>query len=243
MYRAAGVLMQEAGTLAGVADEGGWWPAFATNEQAIETLVRAIERAGFTPGSQVAIALDVAASEFGRGGKYKLALEDKELDSDGMIKLLTGWIRRYPIVSIEDPLAEDDDVGFAAFTHEVGGRVQVIGDDFLVSQASRVREAALRGAANAVLLKPNQRGTLTETFEAWKAAQEAGFAGIVSARSGETEDVTIVHLAVGWGVGQLKVGSFARGERMAKWNEALRVEEALGGAGAVCRWAVLGRSR
>ena len=109
VYRAAGALMQEAGTLAGVADEGGWWPAFATNEQAIETLVRAIERAGFTPGSQVAIALDVAASEFGRGGKYKLALEDKELDSDGMIKLLTGWIRRYPIVSIEDPLAEDDD--------------------------------------------------------------------------------------------------------------------------------------
>ena len=220
--------MKEAGTLAGVADEGGWWPAFATNEQAIETLVRAIERAGFAPGSQVAIALDVAASEFGRGGKYKLALEDKELDSDGMIKLLTGWIRRYPIVSIEDPLAEDDDVGFAAFTHEVGERVQVIGDDFLVSQASRVREAALRSAANAVLLKPNQRGTLTETLDAWQAAKEAGFAGIVSARSGETEDVTIVHLAVGWGVGQLKVGSFARGERMAKWNEALRIEEALG---------------
>ena len=156
--------MAEAGTLAGVADEGGWWPAFATNEQALETLVRAIERAGFTPGSQVAIALDVAASEFGRGGKYKLALEDKELDSEGMIKLLAGWIRRYPIVSIEDPLAEDDDVGFAAFTHEVGNRVQVVGDDFLVSQASRVREAALRGAANAVLLKPNQRGTLTETL-------------------------------------------------------------------------------
>ncbi len=242
VYRAAGALMQEAGTLAGVADEGGWWPAFATNEQAIETLVRAIERAGYAPGSQVAIALDVAASEFGRGGKYKLALEDKELDSEGMIKLLTGWIRRYPIVSIEDPLAEDDDVGFAAFTREVGGRVQVIGDDFLVSQASRVREAAVRGAANAVLLKPNQRGTLTETFEAWQAAQEAGFAGIVSARSGETEDTTIVHLAVGWGVGQLKVGSFARGERMAKWNEALRIEEALGGRARFAGGAVLGRS-
>ena len=164
VYRAAGALMQQAGTRQGVADEGGWWPAFSTNEQAIETLVRAIEHAGFTPGTQVAIALDVAASEFGRGGKYKLALEDKELDSDGMIKLLTGWIRRYPIVSIEDPLAEDDDVGFAAFTHEVGDRVQIIGDDFLVTQASRVREAALRGTANAVLLKPNQRGTLTETY-------------------------------------------------------------------------------
>jgi enolase len=243
VYRAAGDLMKQAGTLQGVADEGGWWPAFTTNEQALETLVRAIENAGFTPGSQVAIALDVAASEFGRGGKYRLALEHKELDSDGMIKLLTGWIRRYPIVSIEDPLGEDDDVGFAAFTHEVGGRVQVVGDDFLVSQASQVREAALRGSANAVLLKPNQRGTLTETFEAWKAAQEAGFAGIISARSGETEDVTIVHLAVGWGVGQLKVGSFARGERMAKWNEALRVEEALGARARFAGAAALGPLR
>jgi enolase len=233
--------MKAAGTLQGVADEGGWWPAFASNEQALETLVRAIERAGFTPGSQVAIALDVAASEFGRGGKYRLALDGKELDSDGMVKLLSGWIRRFPIVSIEDPLAEDDDVGFAAFTHEVGGRVQVVGDDFLVTQASRVREAALRGSANAVLLKPNQRGTLTETFEAWKAAQEAGFAGIVSARSGETEDVTIVHLAVGWGVGQLKVGSFSRGERMAKWNEALRIEEALGARARFAGGGVLGR--
>jgi enolase len=234
--------MKEAGTLQGVADEGGWWPAFSTNEQALETLVRAIERAGFTPGSQVAIALDVAASEFGRGGKYKLALEDKELDSDGMVKLLAGWVRRYPIVSIEDPLAEDDDVGFAAFTHEVGARVQVIGDDFLVTQASRVREAALRGAANAVLLKPNQRGTLTETLGAWQAAKDAGFAGVISARSGETEDVTIVHLAVGWGVGQLKVGSFARSERMAKWNEMLRIEEALGARARFAGGGVLGRS-
>lgn len=242
VYRAAGELMKEAGTLAGVADEGGWWPSFATNEQALETLVRAIERAGFAPGSQVAIALDVAASEFGRGGKYKLALEDKELDSEGMIKLLSGWISRYPIVSIEDPLAEDDDVGFAAFTHAVGARVQVIGDDFLVTQASRVREAAVRGSANAVLLKPNQRGTLTETLDAWKAAQESGFAGIVSARSGETEDVTIVHLAVGWGVGQIKVGSFARGERMAKWNEALRIEEALSVRARFAGGGVLGRS-
>ncbi|HUD58946.1 MAG TPA: phosphopyruvate hydratase [Acetobacteraceae bacterium] len=242
VYRAAGELMKEAGTLAGVADEGGWWPSFATNEQALETLVHAIERAGYKPGTQVAIALDVAASEFGRGGKYKLALEDKELDTGGMIKLLTGWINRYPIISIEDPLAEDDDAGFAAFTQEVGARVQVIGDDFMVTQASRVRESALRGAANAVLLKPNQRGTLTETLQAWQAAQQAGFAGIISARSGETEDVTIVHLAVGWGVGQLKVGSFSRGERMAKWNEALRVEEALGARARFAGGTMLGRS-
>ncbi|HVC62769.1 MAG TPA: phosphopyruvate hydratase [Acetobacteraceae bacterium] len=243
VYRAAGALMAEAGTLSGVADEGGWWPAFSTNEQALETLVRAIERAGFAPGTQVAIALDVAASEFGHGGKYQLALEQRELDSETMVKLLVGWVRRYPIVSIEDPLAEDDDLGFAAFTAEVGDRVQVVGDDFLVTQASRVREAALRGSANAVLLKPNQRGTLTETLDAWKAARECGFAGIVSARSGETEDTTIVHLAVGWGVGQLKVGSFARGERMAKWNEALRVEEALGARAAFAGGAALGRSK
>ena len=243
VYRAAGLLMKEAGTLQGVADEGGWWPAFSTNEQALETLVRAIERAGYEPGTEVAIALDIAASEFGRGGKYKLALEDKELDSEGMVKLLSGWIRRYPILSVEDPLAEDDDLGFAAFTAEVGSRVQVVGDDFLVTQTSRVREAAMRGAANAVLLKPNQRGTLTETWDAWKAAQESGFAGIVSARSGETEDTTIVHLAVGWGVGQLKVGSFARSERMAKWNEALRIEEALGARAEFAGGAALGRSR
>jgi enolase len=243
VYRAAGALMAESGTLAGVADEGGWWPAFETNEQALETLVRAIERAGRQPGTEVAIALDIAASEFGRGGKYKLGLEKKELDSEAMVTLLAGWVRRYPIVSIEDPLGEDDDVGFAAFTSEVGSRIQVVGDDFLVSQASRVREAALRGAANCVLLKPNQRGTLTETLNAWKAAQDVGFAGIVSARSGETEDTTIVHLAVGWGVGQLKVGSFARGERIAKWNEALRIEQALSVRGRFAGAAALGRSK
>jgi enolase len=242
VYRAAGELMREAGTLAGVADEGGWWPAFTTNEQALEILVRAIERAGLTPGSQAAIALDVAASEFGRPGKYRLALEGRELDSEGMIALLVGWLQRYPIVSIEDPLAEDDTLGFVELTREVGDRVQIVGDDFLVTRASRVPEAALRGAGNAVLLKPNQCGTLTETLGAWQAARDVGFAGIISARSGETEDTTIVHLAVGWGVGQLKVGSFARGERTAKWNEALRIEEALSGHCQFAGSRVLGRS-
>lgn len=243
VYRAAGLLMAEAGSLAGVADEGGWWPMFDRNEQALDTLVRAIERAGFRPGEQVGIALDIASSEFGRGGRYKLALEDRELDSAGMISLLTGWIGRYPILSVEDPLAEDDPEGFAEFTRQVGGTVQIVGDDFLVSDAARVRDAAARGAANTVLLKPNQRGTLTETLDAWNAAKECGYAAIVSARSGETEDTTIVHLAVGWGAGQLKVGSFSRGERMAKWNEALRVEEALGGKARFAGGAVLGRSR
>ncbi len=243
VYRAAGALMNEAGTLAGVADEGGWWPVFSTNAQAIETLVRAIERAGYTPGEQVGIALDIAASEFRKDGLYHFGLEGKTLDSDALIEMLTGWLDRYPILSLEDPLAEDDSEGFAAFTRAVGQRVQIVGDDFLVTDAARVRDAAARGAANTVLLKPNQRGTLTETLQAWQAARDEKYAGIVSARSGETEDVTIVHLAVGWGVGQLKVGSFARGERMAKWNEALRIEEALGPTARFAGGGVLGRSR
>ena len=243
VYRHAGLLMQAKGPLAGVADEGGWWPDFASNEQALETLVAAIERAGFVPREQVAIALDIAASEFGRGGRYTLALDARELDADGLIELLLDWIDKYPIVSIEDPLAEDDAEGFARFTHAAGQRVQIVGDDFLVSHAPLVREAAARGAANAVLLKPNQRGTLSETLEAWRAAQALGYAGIVSARSGETEDTTVVHLAIGWQTGQLKVGSFARGERMAKWNEALRIEERLGDRARFAGGAFFGRSR
>jgi enolase len=235
VYLAAGALMAEAGKLRGVADEGGYWPEFRANEEALEMLVRAIERAGFAPGDQVAIALDVAASEFGKNGRYALGLEGRDLDSEGMIVLLAGWLARYPIVSIEDPLAEDDEDGFVALTATLGGRCQVVADDLTVSDAERVRRAAALGAANALLIKPNQRGTLTETRAAWDAAQAAGWGGIVSARSGETEDTTIVHLAIGWGVPQLKVGSFARSERMAKWNEALRIEEAMGAAAKLAR--------
>jgi enolase len=242
VYRSAGELLRARGAAGGVADEGGWWPDFATNEQALETLVAAIERAGFRPGDEVAIALDIAASEFGRNGRYTLALESRALDADGLIELLLRWLERYPIVSIEDPLAEDDAAGFARFTRAAGDRVQVVGDDFLVTDAALVQQAAAAGAANTVLLKPNQRGTLSETLQAWRAAQEAGYAGIVSARSGETEDTTIVHLAVGWGVGQLKVGSFARGERTAKWNDALRIEERLGNRARFAGAAVLGRN-
>ena len=243
VYRAAGQLMEAAGSLAGVADEGGWWPSFKTNEQALDTLVAAIERAGFRPSEQIGIALDVAASEFGGDGRYELALDGKKLTTGGMIEMLTGWIDRYPILSIEDPLAEDDVEGFVAFTQAAGDRVQIVGDDFLVSDADRLRDAAAGKAANTVLLKPNQRGTLTETFDTRRVAAECGYATIVSARSGETEDVTIAHLAVGWGAGQLKVGSFARGERMAKWNEMLRIEEALGAKARFAGGAVLGRSR
>jgi enolase len=235
VYHMAGALMAEAGRLRGVADEGGYWPDFAANEAALETLLRAIERAGFRPGEQVAIALDVAASELEQGGTYRLGLEGRELCSEAMIQLLLGWLERYPIVSIEDPLAEDDQAGFAAFTKEVGERCQVVADDLTVTDAARVRAAAAVSAANTLLIKPNQRGTLSETVAAWEMARAAGWGGIVSARSGETEDTTIVHLAIGWGVPQLKVGSFARSERMAKWNEALRIEEALGPSARLAR--------
>ncbi|MCP5373257.1 MAG: phosphopyruvate hydratase [Hyphomicrobiales bacterium] len=228
VYRAAGALMAQHGLLQGVADEGGFWPAFDTNEQALAMLVRAIEAAGLRPGEDVAISLDIAASEFGAGGRYRLARDGRELDSDGLCELLLGWLARYPIVSIEDPLAEDDGAGLARFTAAAGPGVQVVGDDFLVTDAARVRAAAAAGACNCALIKPNQAGTLTETRAALDAARAAGWGAIVSARSGESEDVTIVHLAVGWGARQLKVGSFARSERMAKWNEGLRLADRIG---------------
>ena len=231
IYRAAGQIMDEQGLLQGVADEGGYWPAFDTNEAALDNLMLAIERAGLVPGEQVSISLDIAASEFGAAGRYRLGLEKRELDSDALCELLIGWIERYPIVSIEDPLGEDDETGLQKFTAAVGGRVQIIGDDYLVTNAKRVEDAAACGACNALLCKPNQAGTLSEAKAAADAATKAGFGVIVSARSGETEDATVVHLAVGWSAPQLKVGSFARSERMVKWNEGLRVLETLPGGG------------
>lgn len=226
VYAAAGRLMADRGALAGVADEGGWWPTFDSNEEALDMLVRAIEAAGFTPGDEVAISLDIAASEFGRNGRYRLGLDRQELDSEGLCDLLLGWCERYPIVSIEDPLAEDDPEGLRRFTAAAGDGIQIIGDDFLVTSAARVEAAAQDATVNAVLIKVNQAGTVTEAKAALDAGRHAGFGTIVSARSGETEDVVIAHLAVGWNAGQLKVGSFARSERMAKWNEVLRIADA-----------------
>ena len=228
VYRAAGALMSEAGLLQGVADEGGYWPAFDSNEKALDFLVRAIERAGFTPGQDVAISLDIAASDFGKNGCYTLARDARQVDSDGLAEMLLGWLARYPIVSIEDPLGEDDPVGLARFTQAAGKHVEVVADDFICTGAARIERAADLGACNTALIKPNQAGTLTETRAALEAAHAAGWESIVSARSGETEDVTIVHMAVGWGAKQLKVGSFSRSERMAKWNEGLRIADALG---------------
>ncbi len=228
IYRAAGARMKARSGNVGVADEGGWWPVFDSNEQALETLIGAIEDVGEKPGDRVVISLDIAASEFGSKGRYRLALEDRELDREEMIALLGRWLDDYPIASIEDPLAEDDPEGVIAFTREFGHRVQIIGDDYLVTNADLVHEAAERGACNAVLVKVNQSGTITESLACLAAAREHGYRGIVSARSGETEDVTICHLAVGLDAGQLKVGSMTRSERMAKWNECLRISDELG---------------
>jgi enolase len=225
VYRAAGARLAQKGALQGVADEGGWWPAFRSNEEGLEELVGAISDAGFEPGADVAIALDAAASQFHRGGRYLLALENRSLSAEQLHAMWLRWLDAYPIVSIEDPFAEDDAAAMQSFTKAAGARVQIVGDDLFVTNAARLNAEL----ANAVLLKPNQVGTVTETLACWTAAQAKGMRAIVSARSGETEDVAIVHLAVGWGVPQLKVGSFARSERMAKWNEGLRIEEALGG--------------
>ncbi len=233
VYISAGKIMKQAGLFQGVADEGGYWPAFESNEQELDFLSRSIEGAGFVPGEEVAISLDIAATDFGENGKYQLSTDCMTIDSDGLSEMLLGWLERYPIVAIEDPLGEDDPDAMAAFTKPVGNGVEVIADDFICTTASRIENASRIGAYNTALIKPNQAGTLSETKAALDAARAAGWESIVSARSGETEDVTIVHLAVGWGVRQLMVGSFARSERMAKWNEGLRIAvnfERTGGA-------------
>ena len=225
VYFAAGDIMKQRGQLAGIADEGGWWPNFQSNEHALETLVMAIEKAGERPGENIVISLDIAASEFGSNGEYHLALENQKLDTDHMIDMLSRWCTDYPIASIEDPLAEDDKAGMIAFTADFGDRLQIIGDDYLVTNPRLVRQAIADEACNAVLLKVNQIGTVTEAVETFFTADEAGWQVIVSARSGETEDASISHIATGLGTGQLKVGSFQRSERMVKWNECLRIQD------------------
>jgi enolase len=228
VYAAAGARLAKRGALSGVADEGGYWPAFKSNEEALSELVGAISDAGHEPGVDVGIALDVAATQLYRGGSYHLALENRTLSAGQLHAMLMRWIERYPIVSIEDPFAENDVAAMEAFTRDAADRIQIVGDDFFVTQVEKLKIGIEKNACNAVLLKPNQVGTVTETLACWDAARDGGYRAIVSARSGESEDTSIVHLAVGWGVPQLKVGSFSRSERMAKWNEGLRIEEALG---------------
>lgn len=228
VFRAAGKLMAETDRLAGAADEGGWWPMFSSNEDALDTLVRSIERSGHRPGEDVFISLDVAANELHADGRYRLGLDGADLSSAEMVERVADWVRRYPILSIEDPVAQDDLDGFVLSTTAFGQTTQLIGDDLLVTDAARVNAAAAAGAGNAVLVKVNQAGTVSRGKAALDAARDLGWGAIVSARSGETEDLSIAHLAVGWDSGQIKVGSFARSERMAKWNELLRIEEAMG---------------
>ncbi|HWU60964.1 MAG TPA: phosphopyruvate hydratase [Ensifer sp.] len=227
VYAQAGELLALKGPLTGVADEGGYWPNFDNNEEALTLLARAIEASGYRNG-EVMISLDIAASEFHANGLYTLGLEGKTYDTGAWIDVLAGWISRFPIQSIEDPVGESDHDGMVEFTRRFGDKLQIIGDDYLVTSAQRVHAAQEAGACNAVLLKVNQCGTVTETLEAFEAAKEKGWGTIVSARSGETEDTFISDLSAGLDAGQLKVGSFTRSERMAKWNQILRMEDVLG---------------
>lgn len=228
VYWAAGAIMAEKSPPSGVADEGGWWPNFATNEEGLDILARSIRRAGYDDG-RVAISLDIAASEFGRSNRYRPALEGRDFTREEWMNVVLQWIKRYPIVSVEDPMSDIDTDGMIEFTRAAPRDIQIIGDDYLVTNAGRIAEAHADDACNAVLIKPNQAGTITETLAALTAAQAVHWGTIMSARSGESEDVSIAHLAVGWNAGQLKVGSFSRSERMAKWNEVLRIEEMMGG--------------
>jgi enolase len=241
IYHAAGRLMEAAGTRSGFADEGGWWPAFDSNEHALDTLVRAIEQAGYRPGEDVWISLDIAANELGDGNGYRLGLDARALSPAEMGELVLGWAARYPILSIEDPAGQDDWTTVASVTRAIGDHVQIVGDDVLVTSAARVADAVAQSTCNAALIKVNQAGTVSDTLAAIEVARAAGWATVVSARSGETEDVAIAHLAVGWNAGQFKVGSMARGERTAKWNEMLRIEEAMGSDAVYAGWGALPR--
>jgi enolase len=224
VHRAARAEIEARGyMLTGTADEGGWGPKLPTNELALEILTAAIARAGIEPGEHMAIALDVASTHFFRDGSYHLASEDRVLSSDGMIELLARWMERYPVVSIEDGLAEDDWDGWRRLTAALGSKAQLIGDDFFVTSSARLERGIREGAANAVLVKMNQVGTLTETFAVIDRARAAGYRAVISARSGETEDDFLADLAVASGAGQIKVGSVRTSERLAKYNRLLRL--------------------
>ncbi|MFH5884377.1 phosphopyruvate hydratase [Halalkalibaculum sp. DA3122] len=228
VFHHCGALLREHGKLAGVADEGGYWPEFDSNEEVFDILLEAIQRAGYQPGSDIHLSLDIAAAELFRDGKYHLTLEDRSLTPSEFYDVIAGWIEQYPVISIEDPFAEEDETNWNKLTAAYGDRVQVIGDDLFTTDINRVRAGKDKGLANSVLIKLNQIGTVTETINCIRQAQSFGWTPVVSARSGETEDPFISHLAVATEAGQLKVGSFSRSERMAKWNEVIRIERELG---------------
>jgi enolase len=220
--------LHEQGLSTSVGDEGGFAPDFNSNEEALEALVGGIRAAGFVPGDQVAIALDPAVSELYRDGHYVLEHEDRTLDAEELAAYWADLIGRYPIISIEDGMGEEDWDGWSLLTDRIGNQIQLVGDDLFVTNTQRLKRGIDAGVANAILIKVNQIGTLTETFAAIRMAREAGYAAVMSHRSGETEDVTIADLAVATGCGQIKTGAPSRTDRVAKYNQLLRIEEALG---------------
>ena len=219
--------LAEAGHNTNVGDEGGFAPNLSSTEDAISFIMKSIEKAGYRPGEDCVLALDAASTEFFKGGKYVLAGEDRTLNSEGMAKYLADLVAKYPIVSIEDGMAEDDWEGWSALTSMIGDKCQLVGDDLFVTNSKRLADGIARGAANSILVKVNQIGTLTETLEAVQLAMSNGYTAVMSHRSGETEDATIADLAVATNCGQIKTGSLARSDRLAKYNQLLRIEEEL----------------
>jgi enolase len=213
-----------------VGDEGGFAPDLPNNAAGLDLILEAIDKAGYQPGKQVWIAMDVAATEFFDAKTKKYTIDGRQLDSPGMVNLLTGWVEKYPICSIEDGCSEDDWDGWKMLTERLGGKVQLVGDDLFVTNTERLQRGIEAGVANSILIKVNQIGTLTETIEAVRLAARNGYTNVMSHRSGETEDATIADLAVALGTGQIKTGSASRSDRMAKYNQLLRIEEQLGDA-------------
>lgn len=230
IYHGLKTLLNAKGLGTGLGDEGGFAPNLKSNEEAIEVILEAVKKAGYKPGEDIMIALDVAASEFYKDGKYQMEGEGLVKTSNQMVDYLAALCEKYPIVSIEDGLAEDDWKGWKALTKKLGTKVQLVGDDLFVTNEERLLEGIKNDTANAILIKVNQIGTLTETFNAIETAKRAGYTCIISHRSGETEDTTLADIAVAVNAGQIKTGAPARTDRVAKYNQLLRIEEDLGGA-------------
>jgi len=228
IYHSLKKVLASRGYSTNVGDEGGFAPSLKANEEAVELVLEAIQKAGYKPGEEVFLAIDSAASEFYEDGRYVLRKEGRTLSAEEMVEFYASWVEKYPIISIEDGLSEDDWEGWKFLARRLGDKIQLVGDDLFVTNVERIKKGIELGVANAVLVKPNQIGTLTETLEAVALARDAGWGAVISHRSGETEDVTVAHLAVATGVGQIKTGAPCRSERVAKYNELLRIEEELG---------------